>query len=107
MQALLTPEEVASRLKLSKRTVIQWLQLRKLPGLKVGSRWRVREQDLDTFIQSGQDAAMDEESRAWLEADLGGDLPPYDWGKEGPPKGEPVRYVPGVGLVIGGGRARE
>lgn len=38
--------------------------------------------------------------RVWLESDLSGPLPPYEWGLGGPPKGKPVRYVPGVGLVI-------
>lgn len=39
------------------------------------------------------------EDLSWLEADLA-DLPPYDWGPEGPPAGRPVRYLPGVGLVV-------
>lgn len=44
---------------------------------------------------------LDEESRAWLEDDsLVGSLPRYDWGEEGPPKGKPVRYELGVGLVV-------
>lgn len=43
------------------------------------------------------------EDEAWLEAGLG-ELPPYDWGPEGPPKGKPVRYEPGVGLVVEGGK---
>lgn len=44
-----------------------------------------------------------DEDQAWLEADLG-DLPPYDWGAEGPPKGKPVRYKSGVGLIVEGGK---
>lgn len=44
-----------------------------------------------------------DEDQAWLEADLG-ELPPYDWGPEGPPKGKPVRYKPGVGLIVEGGK---
>ncbi|MBE3588158.1 MAG: hypothetical protein IMW93_06325 [Thermoanaerobacteraceae bacterium] len=43
------------------------------------------------------------EDQAWLEADLG-ELPPYDWGPEGPPEGKPVRYKPGVGLIVEGGK---
>lgn len=39
------------------------------------------------------------EDNLWLEADMG-DLPPYDWGLNGPPKGKNVKYQPGVGLVI-------
>ncbi|MGC1306018.1 MAG: hypothetical protein WA885_02225 [Phormidesmis sp.] len=33
---------------------------------------------------------MDEESRTWLEADLAGELPEYDWGPEGVPEGIPI-----------------
>lgn len=45
---------------------------------------------------------MTAEDRAWLESDLSdeGALEPYDWGPAGPPRGNPVRYVPGVGLVV-------
>jgi hypothetical protein len=43
------------------------------------------------------------EDKDWLEADLG-ELPPYEWGAQGPPKGKPVRYQPGVGLIIEGGK---
>lgn len=45
---------------------------------------------------------MTAEDRAWLDADLS-DLSsygPFDWGEAGPPRGKPVKYVPGVGLVI-------
>jgi excisionase family DNA binding protein len=50
MKRVLTPEQVAQVLGLSKRTVISWLQQGKLNGIKVGNRWRVREEDLDKFI---------------------------------------------------------
>lgn len=43
------------------------------------------------------------EDKNWLEADLG-QLPPYEWGLEGPPKGKPLRYQPGVGLLVEGGK---
>ncbi len=44
-----------------------------------------------------------DEDRAWLDADMG-ELPAYDWGPDGPPAGRPVRYAPGRGLIIEGGR---
>ncbi|HHY44929.1 MAG TPA: helix-turn-helix domain-containing protein [Firmicutes bacterium] len=50
MKNVFTPEQVAQVLGLSKRTVISWLQQGKLNGIKVGNRWRVREEDLDKFI---------------------------------------------------------
>lgn len=42
------------------------------------------------------------EDKTWLDADLG-ELPPYDWGPEGLPKGKEVFYKPGVGLIAEGG----
>ena len=47
---------------------------------------------------------LDTETRAWMDADLGGPLPPFEWGPEGVPVGKPVRFVPGVGLVVEGGK---
>lgn len=44
--------------------------------------------------------ALDEESKTWLEADLAGELPEYDWGPEGIPEGLPVRYIPERGVAI-------
>jgi hypothetical protein len=36
----------------------------------------------------------------WMGADVGGDLPPFDWGPTELPSLRPVRHVPGRGLVI-------
>lgn len=41
------------------------------------------------------------EDREWLDADLG-DLPPYEWGKEGIPKGKSVSFKRGTGLIVEG-----
>lgn len=136
MEKLLTPEQVAEHLVVAERTVYEWLRSGRLRGIKVGRLWRVREKDLEAFLQRQEDEPLSpddlealrrgmerikagrlepraklyeehgetEEDRAWLEADLGGELPPYDWGPDGPPKGKPVRYVPGVVPVVEGGR---
>lgn len=48
---LLTPEEVAKRLAVSPETVKKWLRMGKLNGVKVSVLWRVREEDLEDFIQ--------------------------------------------------------
>lgn len=50
MKKVLTPDEVASALSLSRRTIVSWLESGKLPGVKLGNRWRVKEEDLDRFI---------------------------------------------------------
>jgi excisionase family DNA binding protein len=49
-KTVLTPEEVAKALSLSRRTVVGWLESGKMTGIKVGNRWRVKEEDLDKFI---------------------------------------------------------
>ncbi len=48
----------------------------------------------------GINQSVDEESRDWLDADLGGVLPDYDWGDAGTPEGVPVKYVIGEGMII-------
>jgi hypothetical protein len=58
--------------------------------------------ELDLLRDKGH-AEPDDESRAWLDADLAPPLPPFDWGHEVPPEGRPVGYMPGVGLVVQGG----
>lgn len=50
MKTVLTPDEVGKALGLSRRTIVGWLESGKMPGIKVGNRWRVKEDDLDKFI---------------------------------------------------------
>ena len=47
---LLTPEEVANRLRVTRRTVYTWLKLGRLRGLRAGKGWRIRPADLDAFL---------------------------------------------------------
>ena len=51
---LLTPEEAAARLKISRFTLGDWLRSGKIKGVKVGSLWRVRESDLEAFVRGGE-----------------------------------------------------
>ncbi len=55
----MTPVEVARRLKVKKRTVLEWLRQGKLKGLKLGRLWRIRTRDLDQFLQSVEDGLED------------------------------------------------
>ncbi|MDI9608469.1 MAG: helix-turn-helix domain-containing protein [Atribacterota bacterium] len=48
---LLTPKEVAEKLRVSEQTVLRWLRKGKLKGVKVGKLWRVREEDLRELIK--------------------------------------------------------
>jgi excisionase family DNA binding protein len=104
---LFTPEDAADMLAVTPRAIREWLRTGKLKGVKVGHLWRIRESDLEDFLEDGEDKKheaqpeMDEESRSWLDADIEGDFPPYDWGKIDPKNlGNPVRYIPGKGLLI-------
>jgi excisionase family DNA binding protein len=50
---VLTPEQVAERLHISRLTVGNWLRSGKLKGVKVGRLWRVRESELEAFLKEG------------------------------------------------------
>lgn len=52
--ALLTPEEVAEHLHLTPYTIYVWLRSGRLPGIKLGHRWRVKPEDLDEFLARGR-----------------------------------------------------
>ena len=51
---------------------------------------------------------MNGEDREWLDSDLSrlGEVEPYDWEEGELVEGKPVRYVPGVGLMVEGGRGK-
>jgi excisionase family DNA binding protein len=46
-----TPKEVAKALKLSEKSVLQYLREGRLPGFRVGKHWRVRHADLAALVQ--------------------------------------------------------
>jgi putative molybdopterin biosynthesis protein len=50
-QRLLTPEQVAERLQISRWTVMDALRAGRLKGRKIGKFWRIEELDLEAFIQ--------------------------------------------------------
>jgi excisionase family DNA binding protein len=50
-EGLLTPEEVAERLRVSRPTVYAWLKIGRLQGLRAGKAWRIRPEDLTAFLQ--------------------------------------------------------
>ena len=49
---LYTPEEVAEKLKVTRRSVYEWLLKGRLRGLRAGDTWRIAEQDLMAFLES-------------------------------------------------------
>ncbi len=48
---LLTPEQVAERLQMSRLTIMDYLRKGKLKGIKFGRIWRIKEEALQTFIE--------------------------------------------------------
>jgi excisionase family DNA binding protein len=57
---LLTPEQVAERLQLSPVTILHWLRAGRLPGVKLGKLWRVREAELQHYIEQLDHGAEEE-----------------------------------------------
>jgi excisionase family DNA binding protein len=65
-----TPEEVAQELRVTRRTLYEWLKTGRLRGVQVGRGWRIRPEDVELFVQGGASAAptrppkIDPEERA-------------------------------------------
>ncbi len=51
MEELLTPEEVAAVMKVKVGTIKDWLRDGRLKGVKAGRLWRVRQEDMEAFIE--------------------------------------------------------
>lgn len=49
---LLTPEQVAEYLQISLTSLMRLLRRKELPGIKVGSLWRIRKERLLAYIDS-------------------------------------------------------
>lgn len=49
---LLTEQETADKLKITKRTVMELCRKKKLPCIKVGKFWRIDEERLDNMISN-------------------------------------------------------
>jgi excisionase family DNA binding protein len=52
LPVLYTPEEVAEKLKVTRRSVYEWLLRGRLRGLRAGDTWRIAEQDLMAFLEN-------------------------------------------------------
>lgn len=50
---LYTPEEVASLLRISRRTVYRWLAAGKLKAVKIGKGWRVSQETMEELFGRG------------------------------------------------------
>jgi excisionase family DNA binding protein len=52
---LLTPEQAASRLAVSSRSIREWLRNGKLKGVKAGKLWRISDNDIENFLDHGRE----------------------------------------------------
>ena len=50
--SFLTPEEIAASLKVDEIDVLNWLEKGDMNGIKIGTIWRVREDQFDEFINA-------------------------------------------------------
>jgi excisionase family DNA binding protein len=67
-QQLMSPEQVAERLQISRWTVMDYLRAGKLKGHKVGRLWRIKEQDLEDFLEGEPTEEDLEDAKALDEA---------------------------------------
>jgi excisionase family DNA binding protein len=55
---LLTPEEAAEYLRVNPQTIYRLLRRGGIPGAKVGHQWRLRRQDLETYITGAWEQSL-------------------------------------------------
>jgi len=51
-ETLLTIDELASYLKVTRRTIYEWLKKKKIPAVKLVGQWRFRKDKIDAWIES-------------------------------------------------------
>lgn len=64
MPNLMTIEEVAGYLRLSKDTVYRMAQMGRIPASKVGTQWRFRQDDVDAWLEENKNVAKDKDVRS-------------------------------------------
>ena len=52
MKDLLDVEDLAKYLKLRKQTIYNWLNQRKIAGIKMGGVWRFDKREIDKWLKS-------------------------------------------------------
>lgn len=63
MEKLLTTQEVADHLGLTQRTIYTYIQSGSLRAVKVGREWRIKETELEAFINRGSGEIKDKEDQ--------------------------------------------
>lgn len=59
-ERFLTPEDVAKELSVSPLSVRHWLRTGRMKGLKISNLWRIRESEVDRFIQKREQLNQEE-----------------------------------------------
>ena len=49
----LSVDEIAEYLGIKRDTVYKWIDRKRLPAHKVGSLWKFRKEEIDTWVRSG------------------------------------------------------
>jgi len=62
MEKLLTTQEVADYLGLTRRTIYTFIQEGTLRAVKVGREWRIKESELEAFISRGSGEIKEKEA---------------------------------------------
>jgi len=55
---ILTTKELARYLKLTEVTIYKYANEGKIPGFKIGSRWRFDKDQIDDLLKSGDDGKI-------------------------------------------------
>mgnify|MGYP000901328372 CR=1 FL=1 len=55
MEKFYTPEEVAANLKVSRKTVYNWIQVGRLKAVKIGHFWRISESELSRLLKGDKE----------------------------------------------------
>jgi excisionase family DNA binding protein len=87
---LLTPSQIAERLRTTERTLYNWLRSGHLSGMKVGRLWRIPEENLAAFLQSNGHDKFDEPLTSEEAADSEAAWAAYVRGED---PGEPLEVV--------------
>lgn len=57
-QQFLTLAQVAERLQVTERTIYRYLEAKELKGIKIGRVWRIRPDDLETFLSARENVTQ-------------------------------------------------
>jgi len=54
MEKYYTPEEIAANLKVSRKTIYNWIQEGRLKAVKIGHFWRISESELNRLLKGNE-----------------------------------------------------